>query len=93
MSSAEAFYHQKRHKQWRAAVLARAGYLCENCKRYGRRTENGEPVAATVAHHKLHADKHPEMRYVVANGVALCERCHNAEHPEKGRRKGTPPHL
>ena len=91
MSGADSFYHKKRHKQWRKAVLMRAGYLCEECRRYGRRLPNGEPVPATVAHHKLHADEHPEMRYVITNGQALCERCHNQKHPEKGGGRGTPP--
>ena len=71
-------YHQQRHKVWREKVLRRAGYLCEECARYGRRTE------ATVAHHIKHADAFPELRYVVSNGRALCAACHNKEHPEKG---------
>lgn len=91
MSGANSFYHKAKHKAWRADVLKRAGYLCEECKRYGRRLPNGEPVPATVAHHKLHADTHPELRYVRSNGRALCERCHNAAHPEKGGTRGQPP--
>lgn len=91
MSRDDAFYHRARHKVWRQKVLARAGGLCEICKRYGRRDRDGLPVAATVAHHVLHADTHPERRYDVTNGQALCEACHNRQHPEKGRRKGTPP--
>lgn len=88
MSRPDAFYHRKRHRDWRQKVLDRAGGLCEECKRYGRTDADGLPVAATVAHHVRHADAHPEMRYVVANGRALCEACHNAVHPEKGGRRG-----
>lgn len=73
-------YKDPRHKRWRELVLRRAGYLCEECARYGRRTE------ATVAHHIKHADEYPELRYVVSNGRALCAACHNKEHPEKGGR-------
>ena len=91
MSKDDAFYHQKRHKEWRRKVLARAGHKCEECKRYGRTDEKGLPVAADTAHHILHADTHPEKRYDVTNGVALCRDCHNKKHPEKGRRRGTPP--
>lgn len=87
MSNADAFYHQKRHRQWREKVLKRAGYLCEICKRYGRKDKDGMPIAAKVAHHIKHADTHPELRYVVANGRALCESCHNEQHPEKGGRR------
>ena len=90
VSKTESFYHKARHKRWRELVLRRAGYLCEECKRYGRRLPNGEPVPAVVAHHKLHADKYPELRYMVGNGRALCETCHNKAHPEKGRKNGYP---
>lgn len=84
----DSLYHQRRHKEWREKVLRRAGYLCEECKRYGRTTE------ATVAHHIKHADEFPELRYVLTNGRALCAACHNKEHPEKGgkawRDEGSP---
>lgn len=73
-------YHTRRHRQWRDRVLRRAGYLCEECARYGRRTE------AVVAHHVKHADEYPELRYDVRNGRALCAACHNKEHPEKGNK-------
>lgn len=75
----EVNYHKRQHKRWRELVLRRAGYLCEECARYGRRTE------ATIAHHIKHADEYPELRYVVSNGRALCAACHNKEHPEKGK--------
>lgn len=67
--------------------MDRAGGLCEICKRYGRRDKDGLPVAATTAHHKKHADKYPELRYVVSNGMALCDGCHNRQHPEKGGKR------
>lgn len=70
-------YHRAKHKAWREKVLKRAGYLCEECARYGRRTP------ATVAHHIQHADEFPELRYVLSNGRALCAACHNKYHPEK----------
>ena len=92
MSGADTFYHRKRHKQWREAVLKKAGHVCEICRRYGRRLPNGEPVPAVVAHHIKHADTHPELRYVIANGQALCKDCHAKAHPEKGGNRGTPPH-
>lgn len=72
-------------------MLKKAGGLCEVCRRYGRRMPNGEPVPAIIAHHKLHADEYPELRYVIRNGQALCKDCHAAAHPEKGGRRGSPP--
>ena len=77
-------YNSARHKEWAAKVLRRAGYLCEECKRYGRKDAAGLPVAATTAHHVKHRDTNPELAFDVTNGRALCARCHNREHPEKG---------
>ena len=77
-------YDKARHKRWRAAVIANAGGLCQDCRRYGRVDKDGLPIAATVAHHIKHRDKYPQLQYVVTNGRALCESCHNIAHPEKG---------
>ena len=77
-------YDKERHKRWRTAVLRRAGYLCEECRRYGRVDADGLPVAATTAHHIKHLETNPELAYDVSNGRALCEKCHNKAHPEKG---------
>ena len=74
----EQFYHSARYKRWRALVLRKAGYLCENCLRYGKR------VPATVAHHIKHREEFPELELEASNGRALCAKCHNLEHPEKG---------
>lgn len=76
-------YHSRKHLIWREKVLRRAGYLCEECARYGRRTP------ATVAHHVKHADSYPELRFVVTNGRALCAACHNKAHPEKAGQMNT----
>lgn len=82
----DSFYSGTRYKKWREAVLRRAGYLCEICKRYGRTGKDGLPVRATTAHHIKHRDEYPELQYDVTNGQALCESRHNKAHPEKGGR-------
>ena len=78
-------YSDPKHRRWREAVLRRAGYFCEECKRYGRLDKNGMPVIATTAHHIKNRDEYPELQYDVNNGRALCEKCHNVAHPEKGK--------
>ena len=80
----DSYYNSTRHRKWAEKVLRRAGYLCEECKRYGRLDKDGLPVRATTAHHIKHRDEYPELQYDVTNGRALCERCHNKAHPEKG---------
>lgn len=83
----DPYYDKGKHKAWREKVLKRAGYLCEECKRYGRVDPvTHEPVRATTAHHIQHREDHPELQYVVSNGQALCASCHNKKHPEKGGR-------
>lgn len=77
-------YNKGRHKRWRADVIKRAGGLCEECKRYGRVDKDGLPIVATVAHHIMPREIYPELQYVLGNGRALCEACHNVAHPEKG---------
>ena len=84
-------YNGVRHRTWAAKVLRRAGYRCEECRRYGRTDKDGLPVRATVAHHIQHLDEHPELAYDLANGRALCEACHNKNAPRKGRKIGAFP--
>lgn len=85
----DPYYSEARHRHWRECVLRRAGFLCEECRRYGRMDKNGLPVAATTAHHIKPREQYPELQYIVSNGRALCEQCHNKAHPEKGRGGGS----
>ena len=80
------YYSNARHREWRRKVLRRAGGLCEICRRYGRTDKNGERIKARIAHHIKPRDEYPELQYDVSNGQALCGKCHNQIHPEKGGR-------
>jgi len=55
---------------WRSAVLRADN---RNCRRCGA-TEN------LHAHHIKPWAKYPDLRYVLDNGVTLCETCHSVEH-------------
>lgn len=72
------FYNSYAWKIKRKAILRRDGYLCQNCKRYGRLRE------AMTVHHIKHLEEFPELALVDSNLVSLCAKCHNKEHPEKG---------
>lgn len=76
----EDFYLSKAWKRKRKAILKRDGYVCRDCKRYGRRRD------ATTVHHIKHLDEHPELALTPSNLISLCSDCHNKAHPEKSKR-------
>lgn len=71
------FYKTKSWKLKRDSVLRRDKYMCQHCKRYGRR------VDAQTVHHKLLLTEHPERALDSSNLISLCYACHNKAHPEK----------
>ena len=71
-------HKSKRWREKRKQILKRDNYLCQECKKYGRRVD-GE-----VVHHIIHVDEAPELAFVDDNLVTLCSKCHNKLHPEKG---------
>lgn len=79
MSETGFDYHSTRWEKKKKQILRRDGYMCQACKRYGRKRE------AKIVHHIQHADTHPELAFVDDNLVSLCEACHNKAHPEKAR--------
>ena len=76
------FYKSRAWKRKRAAILRRDGYLCRDCRRYGRYTP------ATTVHHIQHYEDRPDLALVDSNLISLCARCHNERHPEKGGSRG-----
>lgn len=75
-------YRCAKWRKQRERVLRRDGYMCQYCKRYGRRK------TATTVHHIKHADEYPELAYTDSNLISLCDACHNKAHPEKARKIG-----
>lgn len=74
----DSFYKSARWKKKRHAILKRDGYMCVECKKYGRRRD------ATTVHHIKELEQYPELALVDSNLVSLCEACHNKMHPGKG---------
>lgn len=74
-------YKSQKWKRKRLAILRRDGYLCIECRKYGRNRE------AVTVHHIRHTDTNPELAYVDSNLISLCSACHNKMHPEKGGRR------
>lgn len=71
-------------KRTRAAVLARAGYLCERCRAAGR------TVPARLVHHKARLEVRPDLAFEPDNLEALCNPCHEAEHVDERHPEALP---
>jgi len=61
-------------KIWRSAVFERDGYTCQVC---GGHHQVGDRPKLHPHHIKTFA-KYPELRFVLMNGICLCESCHRA---------------
>lgn len=62
------------YKTWRTAVFERDNYTCQICKIKGGKLN---------AHHIKSWSKFPELRYVVDNGITLCENDHKIENKKQ----------
>lgn len=61
-------------RKWKRKVIERCGKKCVRCGR----------TRGLQAHHLLPWATHPETRFIVSNGVALCSRCHHVVHRHGG---------
>ena len=68
------------YREWRKAVLVRADYTCRCC---------GARGGTLQAHHLDNYADHPDRRFDVENGVALCPPCHRSFHRIYGQRSKT----
>lgn len=77
---AEAFYKSKAWQKTRESYMHSVNGLCENCLRKGLY----EP--AVIVHHKEHITRtnieNPEVTLSFGNLMAVCRKCHAAEHDE-----------
>ena len=68
--------YSREGRVWRKAVLERDNYLCGHCK------GNKELMEA---HHVKEFHHHPELRFDVDNGLALCNPCHIKHHNNRSK--------
>ncbi len=60
-------YSTADYKKWRMSVFIRDNFTCQGCERVG---------GYLTAHHIKQFAYYPELRFVLSNGVTLCEDCH-----------------
>lgn len=72
---------RKADVEWRTAVKEAYDYTCQRC--FVRHD-------IIHAHHKATRGSHPELKYVVSNGIPLCGSCHAwvHHHPKISYEKG-----
>ena len=76
----EPFYQTKAWKLIRKKILARDHYLCQRCKRR----------PASMVHHIKALKQYPELALEPENLISLCDKCHEACHPERHQKKDAP---
>lgn len=70
------FWSTSEYRQWRNAVYERDKYICQKC---------GDNKGGNLnAHHIKSFIDHPKLRYVVSNGITLCDLCHRFVHSTMG---------
>lgn len=67
-------YKVKKWENKRERILRRDGYMCQECKRYGKR------VSAEHVHHIFPVETYPEYQWEDWNLISLCKKCHNKMH-------------
>lgn len=63
--------------KWANSVKNRDDWTCQHCGYFG-----GTNSKQIVAHHKVHYNIAPELKFNVQNGITLCRNCHPLYHPE-----------
>lgn len=67
-------YNKKKWQTKRKVILKRDNYLCQECKRYGKR------VDAKHVHHIVPIEEQEDLWLTDGNLVSLCTECHNKMH-------------
>lgn len=62
-----------KYKQWRDKCYTKDKHTCQCCGKRG---------AALNAHHIRSFASHPDLRFVLSNGITLCEECHAIGYPD-----------
>lgn len=69
----------KEYIDWRNATYKRDNYTCKMC---GKRSEKGMAVVIN-AHHIRKFSEYPELRFIIENGITLCDSCHKRTYSKE----------
>ena len=66
--------NSKEHGDWSKSVINSDKFTCNRCGKVGGRL---------VAHHIKGFSAYPESRFLISNGVTMCDSCHQKHHMEE----------
>ena len=75
----ERIRHSPEMVEWRNNVFERDRYICQFCG-----YDKGQLIRA---HHILSFAEYPDLRFVLDNGITLCENCHREVHRKEFPKK------
>jgi len=77
----KSIYSTEKYKRWRKKVFRRDHFTCQLC---------GIDGTTLNAHHIQRKADHPNLTFILSNGITLCEKCH---HVVTGKEKVFAPLL
>ncbi len=66
-----------KYDKWRKDIFERDNYTCAKCDKKGGKL---------VAHHIMSFNIFEYLRFVITNGITMCDGCHKEFHREYGNR-------
>lgn len=83
-SPAKKIKNSVNYRLWREGVYRRDDWTCQKCKTRGKKLHS---------HHIQNFSQYSNLRFVVENGITLCENCHNHFHKKYGFTSNTKEQL
>ena len=76
-------YHDSRWKKFSINIKKRDGFLCRNCRAFGKFTDDKATILNV--HHMKPINEAPEEIFNIKNCITLCSSCHDKCHDRKNR--------
>jgi hypothetical protein len=76
---------EERSKLWAKEVKKRDKYTCIVCGKRSKSSDEREDRLILHSHHVYSWSDNPDLRFLYANGITLCEHCHGDFHSIYGK--------